>query len=188
MASTKPTPSTLTLRLKFHRTSVLLHVDPILSISALKADLLHAIRDTHPDGKLHGRPLPASPSDLQLARLVDPADPAQGWQLIADGDSTPEGEEEDEEAAEAAAPKKKGRGRPKGKDAAAAADSGNGSSNGDKSMKSLGIKDGMALAFRWAGEAQQRDGETETLEWEDWDVKWPHFEDTFNLEDEGMVE
>ncbi|KAK8169216.1 hypothetical protein BKA80DRAFT_269035, partial [Phyllosticta citrichinensis] len=79
ISTPKATPATLTLRLKFHRTTVLLHADPLLSSSALQSDLLHALRDTHPSNILHGRPLPALPSALQIARLVDPTDAEQGW-------------------------------------------------------------------------------------------------------------
>ncbi|KAK7537399.1 uncharacterized protein J3D65DRAFT_625382 [Phyllosticta citribraziliensis] len=185
ISTPKPTPATLTLRLKFHRTTVLLHADPLLSSSALQSDLLHALRDTHPSNILHGRPLPASPGALQIARLVDPTDAEQGWVEIIGSSENDDIDAEDEEEA----PRKKGPGRPstgkgKGKGAATSSSAIGGAG---KSLKELGVKEGMALAFRWAGEVQ-RDGEVEVLEWEDWDVQWPRYEDTYGLEDEGIVE
>ncbi|KAK7514019.1 uncharacterized protein IWZ02DRAFT_1152 [Phyllosticta citriasiana] len=196
ISTPKPTPTTLTLRLKFHRTTVLLHADPLLSSRALQSDLLHALHDTHPTRLLHGRPLPSSPSALHIARLVDPTDAEQGWVEIVGGASDENDDENEDEVDELdemdeAPPKKKGPGRPKGKGAKkgrGGGGAGAGAGGDGKSLKELGVKDGMVLAFRWAGEVQRDDGETEVLEWEEWDVVWPRYEDTYGLEDEGIVE
>ncbi|KAF2090095.1 hypothetical protein K490DRAFT_54508 [Saccharata proteae CBS 121410] len=73
------TSLTWTLRLKHHRTTILIHADPLTTLSALRNELLHALRETERTGTLNGRALPADASAFELARPVDPADLDKGW-------------------------------------------------------------------------------------------------------------
>ncbi|KAF1364277.1 hypothetical protein EJ07DRAFT_98744 [Lizonia empirigonia] len=160
---TQPTPLTWTLRLKSHRTTFLLHTDPLSPFSALKRALHTALTETglhaSPDGP--PIPLPASPSAIQLGRPVDPQDPSQGfmlgeWEEAADSDVEVEGA--------------KGKGKAKGKGVKRGA--------GGDCPKGAGLKDGAILAFRWEGEGMQG-GE--------WEVQIASFEDAYGVQNESDV-
>ncbi|KAJ4368606.1 hypothetical protein N0V86_009513 [Didymella sp. IMI 355093] len=79
----QPTPSTWTLRLKSHRTTVLLHIDPLSTFATIKATLYAALSDTGLQATEHGPSidLPNSASDIQLGRPLDPLDPGAGFAL-----------------------------------------------------------------------------------------------------------
>lgn len=82
MATGKPSPKTYTLRLKYHKTTVLLHADPLTSLDVIKKDLLKVLKETNPNGMLHGVPLPSSYNQIRLARPNDVNDLTKGWEGI----------------------------------------------------------------------------------------------------------
>ncbi|KAB2580981.1 hypothetical protein DBV05_g468 [Lasiodiplodia theobromae] len=170
MPAITPSSTTWTLRLKHNKTTVLLHVDALQTLASVRAELLHCLRETCPEG-IAGKPLPADPAELQLAKMQDPSDPDKGWVLLTGTSSGGDGGDS------------KGKGRAK----AAAA--------GEESLKAEGVKDNAVLAFRWGGEkgtGQDDEGGMEIEEDGDdaWDVVLPKYEDTYmdGLEDEGIVE
>jgi len=149
-------PQTWTLRFKHHKTTVLLHSDPLTPISTLKTNLLSSLRDTKPSG-IKSRPIPISPSEIQLAIPVDPLEISKGWEILEPPSNI---DEEDEQTPEA---KQKW--------------------DESTSVKAAGVKDNAVIAFRWRIEAEEED-ETDETEGT-WDVVWPSFEDGYHVENEG---
>ena len=84
LTSTEPSPHTWTIRLKHHKTTILLHVDPLQTLATLKKELLAILNEMAPNG-FHGYTPPSTPSDIRLARPVDPLDLSQGWDTLDDG-------------------------------------------------------------------------------------------------------
>ena len=167
-----PSPQTWTLRLKSHRTTVLLHIDPLHTFTAIKSQLYTALQETGFQATEHGPSieLPASPSDIQLGRPVDPLDPSQGfvlgeWETIDD---------EDLELSESG-----DGGKGKGKAPAKASKKSVGTGNVKDCPKGAGLKDGVVLAFRWKGDG--------TKEEASWGVQIASFEDAYGVQNEGDV-
>lgn len=177
--STVPDPTTLTLRLKYHKTTILLHVSQLATLSQLKAELFHALQETCPRGfPLLGpdpdtveeyKPLPTSADEIVFGLPKNIVDPHGGWKRIA----APAILSEDENG--------------KGKKAQTSV---------EETVKGAGIKDGMALAFKWGDEATLQsggdeamvmDGEEDVLEEEEWDVVIPRYEDVYGVENIGDV-
>ena len=159
-----PTPQTWTLRLKSHKTTVLLHIDPLSPFSELKAHLHTALLETglrSADGTTLA--IPPSPSAIQLGRPVDIHDSSQGW-VLGEWEAGDEGGEEDEESA-------KGKGKGKGKAKAKAMDA-------RDCPKGAGLKDGSVLAFRFEGDADDEGS---------WEVQLASFEDAYGVENEGDI-
>jgi hypothetical protein len=151
MTSTTPSPLTWTLRLKSHKTTVVLHVNPLQTFSLIKTELLHALQDTslkHPDTG-EEIPLPDSPSDIQLGRPITLNDPHAGFTL---GEWEYTNTASDMEIDEVK-PVKNGKGAKRGKN-----DGGN--INVKDCPKGAGLKDNAVLAFRFKGDG---------TEWEDED-------------------
>ncbi|EON67307.1 hypothetical protein W97_06560 [Coniosporium apollinis CBS 100218] len=181
MAPTEPSPLTWTLRLKHARTTVLLHTDPLQSLSSVKAELLRALRATQPDGTLHGVALPGEAEALVLGKPRDVHDLAQGWVRI--GGAAADGGEDG-----AANGTGKGKGKGKAREV-----------NGvEESVKGAGLRDNAVVAFKWGASAarngREREGELddegleldEEVEGDDgWDVQIPKYEDTYGVE--GVV-
>jgi hypothetical protein len=164
----QPTPQTWTLRLKSHRTTVLLHIDPLQTFSAIKSHLYTALSETGLQATEHGPsiPLPASPEDIQFGRPVDPLDPSSGFVL---GEwETPA---EDDEVAIEDEGKGKGKSSAKGKS--------KGVDNVKDCPKGAGLKDGAVLAFRWEGDGTEDEAS--------WGVKIASFEDAYGVQNEGDV-
>jgi hypothetical protein len=171
-----PSPQTWMLRLKSHKTTVLLHVEPLDTFSTIKSHLYDALQDTelkHPDTD-EAIPLPSSPSDIQLGRPVDINDAHQGFRL---GEWEYAGEEEDEE--ESSVGKGKGKARAGG---------GPNATNVKDCPKGAGLRDGTVLAFRWAGDGSW-DGDEEDAgkEGDMWGVQLATFEDAYGVENETDV-
>ena len=161
MSTVSPSSTTWTLRLKYHKTTVLLHADPLQSVQRLKHDLLNSLRAIKPSSTfLNGRSLPSSASQIQLAKPCDASDPTSGWELI---------EESDDATLQANGPDGKGKGKAKAKPASS-----------EFTLRGVGVRDNFALAFRW----QDRD---EGFEDEEWDVIIPTFEDMYGVENVGDV-
>lgn len=176
-----PSPQTWTLRLKSHKTTVLLHVDPLNTFDTIKSSLYSALQETelrHPDTG-ESIPLPASSSDIQLGRPININDAHEGFKL---GEWEYSGLEEEEE------PKGKGKGKagsgPGGKAAAA---------NIKQCPKGAGLKDGAVLAFRWVGDGNWEGDDEDEEEaragraGDMWGVKLASFEDAYGVENEADV-
>ncbi|KAJ4991172.1 hypothetical protein SVAN01_03300 [Stagonosporopsis vannaccii] len=167
---TTPSPQTWTLRLKSHRTTILLHIDPLQSFASIKSTLLTALTETgiSVNEASPPLPLPASASDIQLGRPVDPLDASQGFVL---------GEWETPVSDEEVAIEEEGSGKGKGK---AAVKGGKGKDADAKDCpKGAGLKDGAVLAFRWEGDGAQEEGM--------WGVQLASFEDAYGVQNEGDV-
>ncbi|KAF2822654.1 hypothetical protein CC86DRAFT_81097 [Ophiobolus disseminans] len=173
----EPSPQTWTLRLKAHKTTVLLHVDPLHTFSFIKSQLYDALKDTglkHP--KTHESILlPDSPDNIQFGRPVDLLNPQQGFQL-ADWEIPAVESEEDT-------------GKGKGK-----AKAGKGASGGAKSgiadcPKGAGLKNGAVLAFRWVGDGAWDGDDDEAFEdgANMWGVQLASFEDAYGVENQSDV-
>ena len=173
-----PSPLTWTLRLKSHKTTVLVHVDPLTTFEAIKVSLYNALQETgfknaETDEPI---PLPASAADIQLGRPVNINDANEGFKL---GEwEYANAEEDDDEGGKA---KAKGKGKAKA-DATAGV---------RQCPKGAGLKDGTVLAFRWAGDGSW-DGEdefdvSEGKTGDMWGVKLASFEDAWGEENETDV-
>jgi len=164
MSNINPSPSTWILRLKYHKTTVLLHADPLQSVQRLKQDLLDSLRTIKSSSTfLNGRSLPSSASQIQLAKPCDVLDPTSGWELL---------EESDDATLQTNGPDGKGKGKAKAKP-----------NSSEFTLKSVGIRDNLALAFRWRDKESMDFG----LEDEEWDVIIPTFEDIYGVENVGDV-
>ncbi|KAK1067216.1 hypothetical protein LTR74_006584 [Friedmanniomyces endolithicus] len=176
----RPKSSTWILRFKHHRTTILLHVDPLQEFTSIRAELLKAIRQTCPFGTLNGHAIPEDAGELLLARPVDSNDLSLGWKALG------------REAGEGAEQEPKG----KGKAPVAMANSGKKVVKGKPTdcPQAVGLRDGDMVAFRFRSEAgvvQNNQGEDsgvnedgETLVGaggvlEKWDVVVPTLEDTY---------
>jgi hypothetical protein len=51
-------------------------------LDTVKKDLLTVLRETNPDGQIHGTPLPASHNAIRLARPKDVNDLQKGWEGV----------------------------------------------------------------------------------------------------------
>lgn len=180
-----PTPETWTLKFKNARTTVVLYVYQLQTLSSIKTELLHALRSTNPSGELNGTPLPDSPDDIELAKPRDFSNlETGGWQSIEldapndDFDADLFGNAADEPAS-----RTKGKGKAKAK----------GMSHKDCPV-GAGLKDMCPVAFRFKGQKPVPrpvdDDVDEGLGLEDdgapdadvWHVELPKFEDVYGLE------
>ncbi|KAI9699253.1 MAG: hypothetical protein M1820_007225 [Bogoriella megaspora] len=170
MAPTNPGPLTWTIRFKYNKATVLLHIDPTQSFSSIKTELLRALQNTHPYG-INDQPLPSRPEDIQFAKPNDAADPSSGWMSIEDDDftATDGGDGLSD---------KKGKGKGKAK-----------KSNAIDSMQAAGFKNGAVFAFKFREEGKGMDDDNDGLEVEEdtWDVVIPRYEDSYDEMQEGDV-
>jgi len=184
MPVTDLSPDVWTIKFKNARTTVVLHVYQLQTLSSVKVELLHALNSACPSGELNGMTLPESPDDIELAKPRDFSNvESRAWQSIeldaqddfdadlfgAGGDITPKG---------------KGKGKAKAK----------GAGHKDSPL-GAGLKDMCAVAFRFKGQKQLaipvHDDVDEGLGLEDdvvpdadgWHVELPKFEDVYGLND-----
>lgn len=189
MTAVTPSPTTWTLRIKTHKTTVLLHVEPLSTFDNIKALFLNALKDSPLKHVETGRdvPLPESPSDIQLGRPVDKNDPQAGFVLG-------EWEQSSKEPQEDVKGKGKGSANQKSDPNLAAP------SNIQNCPQGAGLKDGAVLAARWKGdgsawgsepakEDEEEDEEDEEVDEEPsmWTVKIASFEDAYGVENQGDV-
>jgi hypothetical protein len=158
------TPLTWTLRFKYHKTTILLHTDPLTPLSNVKTSLLDALRDTKPDG-IESRALPTEPSQIQLAKPVNPLEMVEGWESL-DPSPNDDSFDPDEETS-------------RGKQKATK------KMEETMSLKAAGVKDNAVIAFRWTLEGDAEEDETLGAREGEWDVVWPSFEDGYHVEVEG---
>lgn len=176
-------PQTWTLRLKAHKTTVLLHVDPLQTFSSIKDELYGALQETGIKHRDTGEQisLPSSSSEIQLGRPINANDPSGGFKL-GEWEYLMSEEEEDN-------------GKGKGKSKAKAGKKANSSLDDLKAcLKGAGLKDGAVLSFRWIGDGIW-EGDDQDMDFEDaiqktsnepdmWSVQLASFEDTYGVENE----
>lgn len=168
MTSTAPNPTTWTLRLKARKTTVLLHVDPLQTFASIKSQLHAALLETslHDPHTNETIDLPASPSDIQLGRPVDRADPDGGF-VLGEWEITPSDDEEDKDT--------KGKGKAKAKNTPAGVVK--------DCPKGAGLKDRDVLVFRWPGDGTGWENEGEDASTGGmWGVKLASFEDSYGVQ------
>lgn len=155
MPSTVGSPTTWTLRFKNHRSTTLLHADPLQSFNSLKEDLLQALRQTHPNGRINGVEIPSDPASVLLARPNDIHNLEKGFTSVTDKEGNIiTGNEQ--------VGKKRKSGDPELKIK-------------EPCPKAAGLKDGAVLAykFRIPKTAKNYDPAID----EDWDVVIPSYDD-----------
>ncbi|KXL50336.1 hypothetical protein M433DRAFT_28959, partial [Acidomyces richmondensis BFW] len=184
-----PNSRTWTLHFKHHRTTILLHVDPLQKLSSIRAELLKAIQQTSRDGKLNGHNIPSTESDVLLAKPKDAIDLSQGWEPLAENDIFSGNE-------------KSGKG--KGKITITSASN---RTSKDKLLdcpQGAGLRDGGVVAFKFRSEqeAQMQDAKDEAIDvdeddkldgetlvgepsMETWDVVVPSLEDAYGEQEVG---
>ncbi|KAL1798226.1 hypothetical protein ACET3X_002263 [Alternaria dauci] len=180
-----PSPQTWTLRLKAHRTTVLIHVDPLNTFDTIKTYLYDALQETGLKNSAgESIPLPSSASDIQFGRPANINDASEGFAL---GEWERAYMASDEEQVEG-----KGKGKATKPNAGASSSAG---AKGDitktkQCPKGAGLRDGAVLAFRWAGDGTW-DGEDEFDLDRDvrkggnmWGVTLASFEDAYGVENE----
>nr|POE63030.1 hypothetical protein CFP56_03933 [Quercus suber] len=171
--SISPSPRTWTLRFKHHRSTIILHVDPLQKFPLVRLELLKAIQQTSQNGQLNNVDIPNDSNEILLAKLVDNNNLRAGWEQM-------EREEEDLFNGEDV--------RGKGKAKASA------KSTSRSTMKDCpqgaGLRDGSIVAFKFKSESQAEgqdtlDGESLVGEPEVWDVVAPSMEETYGDQDEA---
>lgn len=179
-----PSPDVWTIKFKNARTTVVLHVYRLQTLSSIKTELLHALNTTFKSGQLNGQHLPESPDDIEFAKPRDFGNvETGGWQSI-ELDAQEDDFDHDlfGDGADDVAPKSKGKGKAKAR----------GKSERD-CLQGAGLKDMAPVAFRFKGQkAVPRpidDDIDEGLGLEErgpdadgWDVELPKFEDVYGLE------
>ena len=184
MPPTKSTPLHWTLRLKYHKSTVLLSVDPLQSIQKLKGDLLDALQNLiSPLNDVES--LPNSPSQVQLAKPIDVLDASAGWQRI-DKTDEPKFDDVDELAADDDDDAGVSRRRSKSKGKAKKGTS-NGTDGDQRTLKECGISDNAVLAFKFAPHLEDNEEAMDEDDNDKWDVVIPTYEDTYGVENEGDV-
>lgn len=159
-----PNPRTWTLRFKNARTTIIVEVDPLQPLSDVRAELLKAIQQTHPDGKLNGHEIPQNPDEIKLGRPVN-------INMLSEGYVSLETEVADEEPT----------GKGKGKASAVKPKS--------TSLKSCpqeaGLRDGGLVAFKFKSEDDVEEVEADdfTVVQEKWNVIIPTMEETYGDDD-----
>lgn len=81
-------PNPWTIRLKHHKTTILLHISPLTTPKAVKQSLLKALTERTPSGILNGHQIPKDASDIRLAKAIDPLELEQGWEEISLSDDS----------------------------------------------------------------------------------------------------
>ncbi|CAK1356996.1 hypothetical protein CB0940_11837 [Cercospora beticola] len=165
MSKVAPSARTWTLRFKNHTSTILLEVDPLQSLSDVRAELLHALVETSPGGKLNGQEIPQNAKHIKLGIANDRNDLSKGYSSVVG---------ELEEASDT------GKGKGKAPVGSAKADSLKDCPQG------VGMKNGDVVAFKFVGNGGIADESTEDII-EEWDVIVPTIEDTYKEDDEGLA-
>ena len=188
MSTITPTSRTWTLRLKHNKTTILLHADPIQTLTSLKSDLLIALRDTHTSGTINGHQIPQNADDVILAKPVDINDLTQGWERLSAGAKSAENGSD---------------AKGKGKATATAGANGKASAKMTNCPQGAGLRDGGVVAFKFRSEeeADGREGVGEggdediaVLEEdrgpldEEWDVVAPTIDEAYAEQDAAAAE
>ncbi|KAM0720271.1 hypothetical protein Q7P37_004407 [Cladosporium fusiforme] len=191
MPNANPPARVWCLRFKLNRSTVMLHVDALQTLSSVRAELLLALQATNPDGVFKGtlrdgtpisHPLPSNAEDIALAKPIDINDLNAGWEPI--GDDIGDLNFDDDIG---------GKGKGKAKAAKAAPKGVNDCPQG------AGLRDGGVVAFKFRSEEEkarkQREVEgsldVDEIAKEDvvvWDVIVPTMEETYGDDDAAAAE
>ena len=156
MAPTTASPLTWTLIFKNHKTATLLHADPLQTFESLKEELIRALRETHPDGRINGFEIPSTASNVLLARPNDIYNLDKGFTSVTDKDGNIiTGGEEPRTKRKSVEPGLKIK---------------------EACPKAAGLKDGVILAYKFRTENEVED--YDPLLDEDWPVSIPTFDDS----------
>ncbi|KAK6439788.1 hypothetical protein LTR95_003996 [Oleoguttula sp. CCFEE 5521] len=139
MAKPNATSQTLTLRLKLHKTTLLIHTQPTSKLSTLPTRLLATLHESIPSGKLGSYTIPKDAEDVVLAIPRDPNDASLGWEEIGNATRSV-----------------KGSGKAKAQKSSKELTSGVG-----QTVVDAGIRDGMMLAFRFRTAAEKQAADVE---------------------------
>ncbi|KAK5165789.1 uncharacterized protein LTR77_008712 [Saxophila tyrrhenica] len=185
---TQSNPRTWTLRFKSHRTTILLHIDPIQTFPSVKRDLLEALTQTNPSGTFNGHQIPQNSEAIVLGKPVDINDLTRGWETIQTSGSG------DSESS----------GKGKGKAGSATPAKASGKNQVQDCPQGAGLRDGGIVAFKFRGQdeserADRTQGEDEdeivvakedqiNKEGEQWDVVVPTLEETYGDQVAEMME
>jgi hypothetical protein len=171
----QPSSRTTILRFKHHRSTILLHVDPLQSFASIKKELLLAITETNPSGTFNGHSIPQNPDEILLAKPINPNDLDAGWTLIESVD----GEESS------------GKGKAKASTTSTSKAGGKAQSQLKDCPQGHGMRDMSVVAFKFKSESESRQAEVgeddgdEAIEVadedkkEEWDVVVPTMEETY---------
>jgi hypothetical protein len=169
-----PNPRSWTLRFKNGKSTILIEVDPLQSLSDIRAELLAAIQLTHTGGKLNGHDIPQNPDEITLGIPANVNDLKEGWIALErhnedDGDAVPTG-------------------KGKGKASVAASVRKPGSSTLKACPQSVGMRDGGLVAFKFASEDEVTETEADdfAIIEEKWNVDVPTMESTYDNEEAEM--
>lgn len=198
MPPLEPAPLHYTLRLKLHKTTILLVADPLAPLEHIKTELLraltaryHSTNNTISTASGPAR-IPTTEADILLAKPVDGLNPNKGWRRLKTasdvaGDRSNgsraviDSNDEEDESHGNTNPNFKTPNGKRTKDITP-------KSNLPTSPREAGLKDGSVLAFKFRGHAVQRGtgDEDEGLgmemdEDEEWDVVLPSYEDAAGL-------
>jgi len=156
MSAITPSPLTWTLRFKHHKSTTLLHVDPLQSMDSMKSELLRALQIIHTNHRLpNGTAIPSKSSDVIFGIPVDVHDLSLGWKRVDadDDDFEDDAQTKNKKSVRAA-------GFPKDNPTAA------------------GLKDGSVVAYRFTTDGAQEDEGISGVEEDKWDVVLPSMDDT----------
>lgn len=164
----KPTPATWTLRFKHSNLTIFLEVEPLQKLSAIRSELLQALQQSNPSGKVNGHPIPQNADDILLGRAIDRNKLSLGYTDV-DKDAT-------ESSADVGG---------KGKAAVGALKAKPGGGKLTDCPQGAGFRNGDVVAFKFRGDEDVDDVV------EKWDVKIPTMEETYAdedaaVEDEGL--
>jgi hypothetical protein len=166
-----PNPRSWTLRFKNGKSTIMIEVDPLQSLSDIREELLAAIQHTHTDGTLNGHDIPQNPDEIKLGIPVNVNDLKEGWialerQDVDDGDAAPTG-------------------KGKGKASVAASVRKPGAASLKACPQSVGMRDGGLVAFKFASEDEVTEVEADdfAIAEEKWNVDVPTMESTYDNEE-----
>ena len=183
MAPVDPAPLTWTIRLKLHKSTVLLIADPLAPISHIKTELLRALHARCPGGSIQTASgptrIPQSENDVLLAKPVDINKASEGWRrMMIAGEDDANGDDGGMDGASDS----KAKGRKKSTTT-------NGDAAAVETPKHAGLKDGSVLAFRFRGHRRKAEGLGLDVDEEgaEWDVVLPSYEDFTGTANTGDV-
>lgn len=196
MPNANPPPRVWCLRFKLNRSTVMLHIDALQTLSSVRTELLLALKATNPDGIFKGKlrddtpisyPLPSNADDIALAKPIDINDLNAGWESI--GDDLDDLNFDDADLG----------GKGKGKAKAASAKTA--SKGVNDCPQGAGLRDGGVVAFRFRSAEEKarrqrlvegsldvdeiaKDGMGDDVAW---DVIVPTMEETYGDDDEAAA-
>lgn len=158
-------PPTWTIRLKYHKTTVIVDAKPVESLEAVRSELLRALRETHKTNEIETAAgpinIPTDASEIQIAKPNDIHDHSKGWARLRIDE-----EEEEWDMPDELGDMKNGNKRKRANEVV-------------RTLKEAGLKDGAILAFRFKTKEPQIDEGLGLDEAEEqWDVVIPSYDDS----------